>query len=426
MKNALIPIDFYQLSTSSKPMVEELIRMLKRRSGLMCSLQPLMLTMGKVILNSLGQDLKEDDERKIYQESTNILRELVKIIPVSLCMINLDLNPIAESTLWQRDHQLRLLFGEKKFLENQSFYKALRMSLEGRFQSHEEDLWTLEGKQKWVRWEMYPWLSNKNVVGGVVIFVEDITARKNLEHHTSNLKSMKEQLESVAYICPHDMQAYIRSFSSFLELLKQHILPHVDDTAQTYIDFMQKSIKQMQDFIRHSLKYIHPQNGQHPKKFFPFDHVVKELQVLFSTTLKEENITLQYERLPEIYGIEVELRQVMQNLLSNAIKYSPPYSEIKIWVEEGRKEWTIYVQDYGTGIQERDQKKIFDLFYRGMLETQSQLDMTSSNGIGLAYCKQVIMLHGGEIGVDSRVGQGAKFHFSLPKPSDLETIGKAF
>ncbi len=116
------------------------------------------------------------------------------------------------------------------------------------------------------------------------------------------------------------------------------------------------------------------------------------------------------EDLPIVEGHRVALTQLVLNLLSNAIKYrkrdAPP--RITIGSERGDEEWTVSITDNGTGIDQRDYERIFVIFQR--------LDpaKSSGTGLGLALCQKIVERHGGRIWVQSELGVGSTFHFTLP------------
>jgi len=119
---------------------------------------------------------------------------------------------------------------------------------------------------------------------------------------------------------------------------------------------------------------------------------------------------VEFENLPEVFGDRFQLVQLLQNLISNAIKYkSSRNPHIHISGEKVDNGWQIGVRDNGIGIDSRYFDKIFQVFQR--LHSREQY---SGTGIGLAVAKKIIERHGGRIWVDSRVGEGSTFYFTLP------------
>ncbi len=106
------------------------------------------------------------------------------------------------------------------------------------------------------------------------------------------------------------------------------------------------------------------------------------------------------------------LKQLFQNLISNGIKFRKKNSfpEINITVEEKATEYVFAFKDNGIGIEERNINKLFVLFNRLNSETEY-----SGTGIGLAICKKIVAMHGGKIWVESKLGEGSTFYFTLRK-----------
>jgi two-component system, OmpR family, phosphate regulon sensor histidine kinase PhoR len=115
--------------------------------------------------------------------------------------------------------------------------------------------------------------------------------------------------------------------------------------------------------------------------------------------------------LPDIAGDRRRLAEVLQNLLDNAIQYTLPGGEIIISAESAEKEIILTVSDTGIGIPKADQPRIFERFYRVDVARSREAGGT---GLGLAIAKHLVEVHGGRLWVDSEIGQGSQFHFSVP------------
>jgi signal transduction histidine kinase len=117
------------------------------------------------------------------------------------------------------------------------------------------------------------------------------------------------------------------------------------------------------------------------------------------------------ERLPDIAADRRRLAEVLQNLIDNAIQYTPPGGQIVIRAEADTSEVTFTVADTGIGIPQADQPRIFERFYRVDAARSREVGGT---GLGLAIAKHLVEAHGGRIWVESEVGQGSQFHFTVP------------
>jgi two-component system phosphate regulon sensor histidine kinase PhoR len=115
--------------------------------------------------------------------------------------------------------------------------------------------------------------------------------------------------------------------------------------------------------------------------------------------------------LPDIAADRRRLAEVLQNLLDNAIQYTPPGGQIMLSASAGGSEVTFTVADTGIGIPQADQPRIFERFYRVDAARSREVGGT---GLGLAIAKHLVEVHGGRIWVESEVGQGSQFHFTVP------------
>ena len=129
------------------------------------------------------------------------------------------------------------------------------------------------------------------------------------------------------------------------------------------------------------------------------------------TSIMENNAQITHDPLPTIIGDPSQINQLLQNLIANAIKFhgdEPP--KIHISAEESGDEWIIGVSDEGIGIDPDHQEQIFRIFKR--LHTREEY---AGTGIGLAICKRIIDKHNGKIWVESELGKGSNFYFTIPK-----------
>jgi two-component system phosphate regulon sensor histidine kinase PhoR len=117
------------------------------------------------------------------------------------------------------------------------------------------------------------------------------------------------------------------------------------------------------------------------------------------------------ERLPDIAGDRRRLAEVLQNLLDNAIQYTLPGGQIVLSAATVGEEVVLTVSDTGIGIPQADQPRIFERFYRVDVARSREAGGT---GLGLAIAKHLVEIHGGRLWVESEIGQGSRFHFSVP------------
>jgi light-regulated signal transduction histidine kinase (bacteriophytochrome) len=137
------------------------------------------------------------------------------------------------------------------------------------------------------------------------------------------------------------------------------------------------------------------------------DDAIRNLQSL----IEENSATITRGPLPMVAGDAVQLTRLFQNLLVNAIKYrSEETPHIHVAADSGGSEWLFSVKDNGIGIEPQYAEKVFGIF-----KCLQPRDKSSGSGMGLAICRKIVSRHEGRIWVDSELGKGATFYFSLPK-----------
>ena len=249
---------------------------------------------------------------------------------------------------------------------------------------------------------------------GIFAAARDITERKKTEEvlklKLEELRRSNEELEQFAYVSSHDLQEPLRMISSYLQLLQRRYQGKLDDKADKYIYFavdgaarMQVLINDLLEFSRVTSRAVEPE---------PTDSELVLNQVLSNLDLyiKESKATVSHDPLPEVMVDSTQLAQVFQNLIANGIKFHREGApQIRISAERKASEWLFSVQDNGIGIDPQYSENIFEVFKR--LHKKEEY---SGTGIGLAVCKKIVERHGGRIWVESELGKGSTFYFTLP------------
>jgi len=235
-----------------------------------------------------------------------------------------------------------------------------------------------------------------------------------LEKANQALQLSNRELESFAHVASHDLKEPLRMIRSYLNLFSRRYAANFDKNATEYIGFATDGAKRMERLIEDLLAYSRLKGTaqQHKEKLnikAIVDIAKQNLKVAIDE--KEAEIYCSNE-MPEILGNRSLLIQLFQNLMANSLKFSKkniiPIVYIKI--EEQTNKWTFEVSDNGIGIEEEHYAKIFQIFKR--LHSRQDYEGT---GLGLATCKRIVELHGGNIAVKSELGKGTSFFFHLPK-----------
>ena len=247
-----------------------------------------------------------------------------------------------------------------------------------------------------------------------VVAIEHTRLFQELEDRTAALERSNAELEQFAYVASHDLQEPLRTVSSYVQLLAERYASRIDARADRYIGHSVSAVERMYTLINDLLAYSRV--GTRGRDLVPtktanvLDHVLEGL----ATTIRETAAEITWDPLPTVRADATQLGQLLQNLLGNALKYRgerPPRIHIGVQRQGGR--WQFAVRDNGIGIDPEYAERIFLVFQR--LHTQ---DEYSGTGIGLAICEKIVERHGGQLWVESQVGQGATFFFTLPTVGD--------
>ncbi len=250
---------------------------------------------------------------------------------------------------------------------------------------------------------------------------------RELQKLTDQLQRSNQELEQFAYVASHDLQEPLRAVTSFTQLLAQDYQGQLDADADTYIEFIVDGATRMQQLIRDLLAYS--RTGRYELHLQPVDcnAILKRVKRDLQVAIAENQAVITADPLPTITADPSQITYLLQNLIGNSLKYrseAAPSIHIsaKNNIEEARddtiqevspqsvaKEWVFSIRDNGIGIEPKYAERIFGIFQR--LHTRDEYPGT---GLGLAICQKIIERHAGRIWVESQLGQGATFFFTIP------------
>ncbi|WP_276253127.1 sensor histidine kinase [Halomontanus rarus] len=282
----------------------------------------------------------------------------------------------------------------------------IEQSLETGEPKHEEIRIVRDGETRWIEAPGHPIEADdgsKRMIG----VARDITDRKTYERR---LEESNKRLEQFAYAASHDLQEPLRMISSYLQLIENRADDELTEETEEFLEFAINGADRMRDMIDGLLAYSRVETQGEPFEPVDLDEVVADVQDNLDVRITESDADVEVDELPRVLGDENQLHQVFQNLLSNAIEYSgdePP--QVSISAVRNGSMWEVSVRDEGIGIEPDEQDRIFEVFQR----LHSQNDHEGS-GIGLALCERIVERHGGEIWVESELGAGSTFTFTLP------------
>lgn len=252
--------------------------------------------------------------------------------------------------------------------------------------------------------------------------IRDITDSKNTEKVFRKtfiqLERSNKDLETFAYVTSHDLQEPLRTVSGFMSLLKRKFGDQLPEQASHYINRSIIATTRMQDMILSLLDYSRLSTQTHAFNVNKLEDLLDMALENLEKAIESSGVTITRDKLPEIWCERNQIIRLFQNLIGNAIKFSDSKDpKIHIGVEEkGEGLYKFSVEDNGIGIEPQYISRIFVIFQR--------LDKSKypGTGIGLSMCKKIVEYHGGKIWVESELGKGAKFNFTLsvtPKGAKL-------
>ncbi|MBI1191614.1 MAG: PAS domain-containing protein [Bacteroidetes bacterium] len=238
-----------------------------------------------------------------------------------------------------------------------------------------------------------------------------------LQQAVKELRRSNADLESFAYAASHDLQEPLRMITSFLQMIRRTQGGRLDEAGHEYIDFALNGVGRLTGLIKALLSYSRLDQQDFQLQQADSEALVRDRIADLSALIAERGAEVHFRSLPPTLCCEpVMLGMVFYNIIGNAIKFNRnERPEVSIWAEESAEHWTFFIRDNGIGIPADKKAVIFEPFKR--LHSVQEF---AGTGVGLASCRKIIERHGGEIDLDSEIGQGTTFYFKLPKtiPAD--------
>lgn len=248
----------------------------------------------------------------------------------------------------------------------------------------------------------------------ILALCRDITerkqARQELKSAIADLARSNQELAQFAYVASHDLREPLRKIRSYSDLLVKRYQGKLDKRADKYIAYITDATQRMQSLISDLLTYSRVSKPELVPERTDLEKILKQTLTDLSPLIKENQAVITSDALPVVNANPTQMAQLLQNLITNGLKFrtqQPPYLHITA-TREGQF-WQIAVQDNGIGIEPQYRDRIFVIFQR--LHYREEYPGT---GIGLAVCKKIVERHGGQIWVESELGQGSTFYFTLP------------
>jgi two-component system sensor kinase FixL len=241
----------------------------------------------------------------------------------------------------------------------------------------------------------------------------DITENKKAQDIQNQLlgqlASANQELKDFAYVVSHDLKAPLRGIKTIADWITTDYGDKLDSDGKEQLSLLSNRVDRMHNLIDGILQYSRIGRVEEEKVEINLNELVPEVIDMLAPPA---HITIAVEnKLPTIMSETTRMTQVFQNLMSNAVKYmDKPKGQIKVGCVEDGDFWKFNVTDNGPGIEEKHFEKIFKIF-----QTLAPRDEFESTGIGLTVVKKIVELYKGKVWVESKVGEGTTFFFTLPK-----------
>ncbi len=240
--------------------------------------------------------------------------------------------------------------------------------------------------------------------------------KKNAE--LLKLNDLKNQFLGMA---AHDLRSPIGAIQTLSSFLLDELGHELSEEHLNFLEIIQNSSNFMLDLLNDLLDIARIEAGklQLEKQATDLVQLIRENVSLNQLLADKKKIGIVFnpcETIPMLSIDPMKITQVLNNLLSNAVKYSPPGSKVELSVFPGGGQVTVAVADQGPGIPREEMEKLFKPFSRTSVRSRED---EKSTGLGLAIVRRIVTGHLGKIWIDSQVGRGSTFYFSLPiEPAD--------
>ena len=225
------------------------------------------------------------------------------------------------------------------------------------------------------------------------------------------LERSNGELEHFAYIASHDLQEPLRTVQSYVQLIQRRFADKLDADGREFMGYVVEGATRMRALIDDLLTYARVSSRARPLERTELTPLCDEVLRALAARISEQHAVIEAAPLPEVMADRRQLGQLLQNLIANALKFHKPGAPPRVRIGAVREGacWRVSIADDGIGIAPEYREKIFVIFQR--LHSRDEYEGT---GLGLAVCKKIVDRHGGKIWVESELGRGATFHFTIP------------
>ncbi|SKB28366.1 PAS domain-containing sensor histidine kinase [Maribacter arcticus] len=297
------------------------------------------------------------------------------------------------------------------FKNNKFFSEKTSRRLKGESDSYEVEVFNKQKNIKhWLISGAPRYNDSGSVIGSIGIFL-DISDQKELELQKekllSELENSNQGLQEYAHIVSHDLKSPLRSISALATWLYEDYKEVLDEGGKQNLELMQEKVASMDKLIHGILEYSTANSSELDDSLVDLNNVISDIG---ETIYIPEHVKLVVPKtLPTIVADRIKMHQVFQNIIGNAVVHiEREIGLVEVLYKDLGDQWQFTISDNGVGIPKEYHKKIFDIF-------QSIGNNERSTGIGLSIVKKIVDRYNGTLWVDSIVGEGTQFHFTIKK-----------
>ncbi len=249
----------------------------------------------------------------------------------------------------------------------------------------------------------------------LMYLLEDVNeSREQLQKINSEYAVINNELKEFSYVVSHDLKAPLRAIGQLTHWISTDYSTAFDDDGKMQMDLILQRVKRMDGLIDGILRYSRVGRTREKSEPLDLDRLVREV-VENIVSLETVQIVIE-NKLPVVLRDSIRMEQVFQNLIGNAIKFmDKDEGLIKVGCVDGGASWQFSVSDNGPGIDKKYHDRIFQIF-----QTLAPRDERENTGIGLTLVKKIIGIYGGSIWVESELGRGTTFYFTVPKKEKMD------
>jgi PAS domain S-box-containing protein len=268
-----------------------------------------------------------------------------------------------------------------------------------------------DGSYRWIRWSVKVDSVAETLFYAGLDVTERLAQRDTVDRLVTELQRSNADLGQFAYVASHDLSEPLRMVSSYVQLLADRYTGRLDADADEFIGYAVDGATRMKVLIDDLLAYSKATRVAPARRPVDCAALLRGVLADLGGVVSDAGATVVVGELPVLSSDPGLLAQVFQNLVANALKFVAPgvAPAISVSAEHVDSEWRFVVKDNGIGIAEEHRERIFTMFKR--LHGRAEY---AGTGIGLALCQKIVSRLEGRIWVDSELGRGAAFHFTVP------------